>query len=71
MKQTQAMIALYEILRQDNPQLTTLKAKYNACANKLNRNKQNPGTLTGIEEEELLKKLHVIRHLILAHETLP
>jgi uncharacterized protein YdcH (DUF465 family) len=68
MNQPQEPIALYDLPRDENPHLTTLKAKYNACANKLNRNKKNPGTLSGAEEEELYQKLHVIRQLILAHE---
>ena len=69
MNQPQEPIALYELLKNDDPQLTTLKAKYNACANKLNSNKKSPGTLSRVEEEELYKKMHVIRQLILAHES--
>jgi uncharacterized protein YdcH (DUF465 family) len=69
MNQPQEPIALYELIKHENPQLTTLKAKYNACANKINRNKKNPGTLTTAEEEELYKKMHVIRQLIVALET--
>lgn len=68
MNQPQEPIVLYELLKHENPQLTTLKAKFNACANKINRNKKNPGTLSKEEEEELYKKLHVIRQLIAALE---
>ena len=68
--QPQEYIELYDLLKQEEPQLTTLKAKYNACANKLNRNKKNPGTLSDIEEDELYRKLNVIRQLIIAHEDL-
>jgi hypothetical protein len=68
MNEPQELIAIYDIHLTDVPQVTTLKAKYNACANKLNRNKMNPGLLSEAEEEELHQKLHVIRQLILAHE---
>ena len=67
MNQPQELIATFDILLTDQPQLTTLKAKYNACANKLNRNRMSPGTLNESEEEELSAKLHVIRQLIAAH----
>ena len=68
MNQPQELLETYPIQIDENPHLTTLKAKYNACANKLNRNKKNPGYLTTAQEEELNKKLHVIKQLILAHE---
>jgi hypothetical protein len=69
MKQPQELIDTYQILLDEHPQVVTLKAKYNACANKLNRNRLNPNSLTESEEEQLLKKLHVIKQLILAHES--
>ncbi len=68
MNQPQELIATYDIQLTEEPQLTTLKAKYNACANKLNRNRINPGSLSDMEEEELSQKLHVIKQLIQAHE---
>ncbi len=69
MKQPQEKIPIYDILLNEDPHLTTLKAKFNACANKLNRNRENPGTVSDMEEEELFKKLHVIKQLILACES--
>ena len=68
MNQPQELLETYPIVIDENPRLTTLKAKYNTCANKLNRNKKNPGYLTEAEEEELNQKIHVIKQLILAHE---
>jgi hypothetical protein len=68
MNQPQELLDTYQITLSDHPHVTTLKAKYNACANKLNRNKTNPGYLTDTEEMELNEKLHVIKQLILAHE---
>jgi heat shock protein HspQ len=68
MNQPQDLLETYQIIIDENPRLTTLKAKYNACANKLNRNKMNPAYLTVAQEEELNQKLYVIKQLILAHE---
>jgi Trp operon repressor len=68
MKQPQELIANYEILLNEHPHVVTLKAKYNACANKLNRDILNQDSLTESEKEELVKKIHVIKQLILAHQ---